>query len=168
MGAVRDSVEVATYSGRVSDPWLSPDQQRVWRTYLAMHAALFERIERDLQADVGMPMSYYLVLAMLSEAPEETLRMSELARRAQMSQSRLSHAVSRLEESDWVRRSPAQDDKRGQLAHLTDAGRGRLREVAPAHAETVRSTMFDVLSGAQLDQLGQICELVLDRIAATG
>lgn len=148
-------------------PWLTDEQQRVWRTYLGMQAALFERVERELQSSAGMPMAYYLVLAMLSEAPDETLRMSQLARQSQMSQSRLSHAVSRLEGSGWVTRSPASDDKRGQLAHLTDAGRARLIEVAPSHAETVRSLMFDGLSDRQLVELGEISRLVLDRIEST-
>ena len=145
------------------DPWLSAAQQRVWRTYLTMNAALNERIERDMQQAAGMPHAYYLVLAMLSESPDRTSRMSQLADLAQMSQSRLSHAVARLEESGWVIRTPAQDDKRGQLATLTDAGYTRLVEVAPTHAETVRSIMFDGLSQEQLVEFGKICEQVLER-----
>lgn len=147
-----------------AEPWLSAEQQRVWRTYLAMNAALNERIERDLQQAAGMPHAYYLVLAMLSEAPVRSLRMSHLAQVAQMSQSRLSHAVSRLEEAGWVRRTPAEDDKRGQLATLTEAGWERLVEVSPNHAETVRSIMFDPLSEDQLSEFGEICQLVLDQM----
>ena len=145
------------------DPWLSDAQQQVWRTFLTMNAALNERIERDIQQAAGMPHAYYLVLAMLSESPDRTSRMSQLADLAQMSQSRLSHAVARLEESGWVTRTPAQDDKRGQLATLTDAGYIRLVEVAPSHAETVRSIMFDGLSEEQLVEFGKICQQVLDR-----
>ncbi|GGM05234.1 MarR family winged helix-turn-helix transcriptional regulator [Nakamurella endophytica] len=145
------------------DPWLSDDQQRVWRSYLALHALLNERIERDMQQASGMPHAYYLVLAMLSEAPERTLRMSQLADLAQMSQSRLSHAVARLEEKGWVRRTPAPDDRRGQLATLTAAGYDQLVEVAPSHADTVRSFMFDPLSDQQLAALGEICQVILDR-----
>jgi DNA-binding MarR family transcriptional regulator len=144
-------------------PWLSDRQQQVWRSYIAMSAALDRRIERSTQDSAGMPHAYYLVLAMLSEAPDRTLRMSSLADQAQMSQSRLSHAVSRLEESGWVVRSDAPDDKRGHLATLTDAGWDRLVAAAPQHAETVRSVMFDGLTDEQLDQLGVICDLVLDR-----
>ena len=53
-----------------------------------------------------MPMAYYLILAMLSDVPGRTLRMSDLAAVTQSSQSRLSHAVSKLERNGWVRRSP--------------------------------------------------------------
>ena len=67
-------------------------------------------------------MAYYLILAMLSEVPGRTLRMSDLAAVTQSSQSRLSHAVSRLERNGWVRRTPCPDDRRSTLAQLTDAG----------------------------------------------
>ncbi|MTD17180.1 MarR family transcriptional regulator [Nakamurella sp. YIM 132087] len=128
-----------------------------------MRAALESRIERDTQRSAGMPHAYYLVLAMLSEAEDRTLRMSQLAEFAQMSQSRLSHAVARLEESGWVKRRSAPEDRRGQLATLTDAGWEVLVAAAPAHAETVRSIMFDCLSAEQVRQLTEICAIVLKR-----
>lgn len=143
------------------EPWLTHEQQATWRTYLAMTAALNARIERDLQHASGMPHAYYLILAMLSEAPGRSMRMHQLADIVQASQSRMSHAVARLEDYGWVRREQAPGDKRGQLAILTDAGHVRLVELAPGHAETVRSTMFDPLSDSQLLEFREICETVL-------
>ena len=145
------------------DPWLSDAEQQAWRAFLAMRTALDTRIERDLQSRAQMPHAYYLVLAMLSEAPDRTLRMSQLAIMAQMSQSRLSHAVARLEESGWVRRTPAADDRRGQLAILTEAGWDRLTEVAPQHALTVRSVVFDGLSADQIAQFAEMCRIITER-----
>ena len=78
-------------------------------------------------------MAYYLILAMLSDVPGRTLRMSDLAAVTQSSQSRLSHAVSRLERNGWVRRTPCPDDRRSTLAQLTDAGFAALAEAAPGH-----------------------------------
>src|SRR3712207_7748032 len=76
---------------------------------------------------------------MLSEAPGRSRRMSDLARRANQSQSRLSHTVARLEERGWVRREPSPEDGRGNVAVLTDAGWDVVRSVAPGHVEAVRS-----------------------------
>jgi DNA-binding MarR family transcriptional regulator len=151
-----------------NDPWLTQEQQQTWRTYLAMNAALNARIERDLQQLAGMPHAYYLILAMLSEAPGRSLRMNQLAEMVLASQSRLSHAVARLEDQGWVRREQASGDRRGQVAILTDAGYQRLVEVAPGHAETVRSTMFDALSADQLDAFRTICETVLHEMKDDG
>ena len=147
-----------------NDPWLTEQQQQAWRTYLAMTAALNARIERDLQRAAGMPHAYYLILAMLSEAPGRSLRMNQLAEMVLASQSRLSHAVARLEDQGWVRREQAAGDRRGQVAMLTDAGYQRLVQVAPSHAETVRSTMFDPLSDGQLEDFRRICETVLEQM----
>ena len=142
-------------------PWLSEEQQHVWREFLRMTGQLNERIERDLQQAAGMPHAYYLILAMLSEAPGRQLRMNQLAEVVRASQSRVSHAVARLEEAGWVQRIPAPGDRRGQIAELTDAGFERLVEVAPSHAETVRSIMFDPLSAEQLKNFDDICQTIL-------
>ena len=143
------------------DPWLSDEQQSVWRAFLRVSGQLNECVERDMQQVGGMPHAYYLILAMLSEAPDRSLRMNQLAEVVRASQSRVSHAVARLEESGWVRRVPAPGDRRGQIATLTDAGFDRLVEVAPGHADTVRSIMFDPLSHEQLTQFRDICQTIL-------
>ncbi|MGS0686543.1 MarR family winged helix-turn-helix transcriptional regulator [Nakamurella sp. GG22] len=143
------------------DPWLSDEQQHVWRDFLRLSGQLSGHIERDLQQAAGMPHAYYLILAMLSEAPRRSLRMNQLAEVVRASQSRVSHAVARLEEAGWVRRMPAPGDRRGQVAELTDAGFERLVEVAPSHAETVRSIMFDPLSPQQLKNFADICATIL-------
>jgi DNA-binding MarR family transcriptional regulator len=150
------------------EPWLSKAQQQTWRAYLAMTAALNARIERDLQQAAGLPHAYYLILAMLSEAPDRSLRMNQLAEIVLASQSRLSHAVARLEEQGWVRREQALGDRRGQVAILTDTGYQRLTEAAPSHAETVRSTVFDPLSDEQVEAFRTICETVLNEMKDDG
>lgn len=147
-----------------SDPWLSSSQQAAWRAFLTMSGELNERIERDLHAAAGMPHAYFIILVSLSEAPDGCLRMNQLATAARSSQSRLSHAVARLEQSGWVRRTPAPGDRRGQIAELTPAGRAELERVAPGHAETVRSMVFDGLDDDQVAELRHICEIVTARL----
>jgi DNA-binding MarR family transcriptional regulator len=146
---------------RMADqPWLSDAQQRVWRQYLYLNRRLQERIERDMQQQSGMPLAYYLILAMLSEAPQHSLRMNQLAEIVEASQSRTSHAVARLEEKGWVRRDRSAEDRRGQVAVLTDAGWTRVQQLAPGHADTVRSTMFDGLDDRDLTELSRLFDKI--------
>src|SRR5690554_7859701 len=84
--------------------WLTDREQQAWRAYLVATARLQEVLDRDLQAQSGIPHTYYMILAMLSEAPEHGIRMSELAEVLKSSVSRLSHAVRKLEEAGWIRR----------------------------------------------------------------
>ena len=111
---------------------------------------LQDRLDRDLTHATGISHAYYEILVALSEAPGRMMRMSELADRCLSSRSRLSHAVSRLEERGWVRRQVCAEDGRGQLAVLTDEGFAALEAAAPVHVESVRTHLFDQLSPRQV------------------
>jgi DNA-binding MarR family transcriptional regulator len=148
-----------------SPRWLDADEQRAWRAFLAASRLLFERLDRELQAQSGMPTSYYEVLVRLSETPERAMRMSELARSSLSSPSRLSHAVARLEELGWVRRESCPTDRRGAFARLTDEGFAALEAAAPGHVEGIRAHLIDQLSREQVAQLGEIGEAVVRHLA---
>jgi DNA-binding MarR family transcriptional regulator len=143
-------------------PWLDEDEQRVWRAFLSANRRVMVEIDRQLHRDSDMPHGYYEIMVRLSEAPERTLRMSELAASTLASRSRVSHAVARLQEQGWVERRECPSDRRGQLATLTDAGFAALAAAAPGHVETVRTLVFDALSPAQVRQLEEISRRLLD------
>jgi DNA-binding MarR family transcriptional regulator len=153
---------------RVSPPrWLSPAEQAVWRSFIEATQLLMERLDHELQRQSAMPHAYYEVLVRLSEVPDRRLRMSALADRSMSSRSRLSHAVTRLEEAGWVRRETCRTDRRGQFAVLTDAGFAALEAAAPGHVESVRSHLFDPLNSQQVKQLGEICAAITARLRET-
>jgi DNA-binding MarR family transcriptional regulator len=144
--------------------WLTDEEERVWRGFLGAVDLLRGHVEAQLQRDAGMPHAYYETLAVLSEAPEKTLRMSELAEKCRSSRSRLSHAVARLEENGWVRRHTCATDRRGAFASLTDEGLAALEAAAPGHVEAVREALFEALSPDQLRQLGEISAAIANRL----
>jgi DNA-binding MarR family transcriptional regulator len=136
--------------------WLSPAEQRAWRSYISAASLLEDTIDRQLQAEAGMPHLYYSVLATLSEAPDRRLRMTELAEILKITRSRLTYAVTRLENDGAVRREGCPTDKRGHVAVLTDEGMAVLERTAPGHVETVRAAVFDHLTPEQVAQLEEI------------
>jgi DNA-binding MarR family transcriptional regulator len=140
--------------------WLSPREQAAWRTYLDSTRQLLHTLEAQLQADAGMPMAYYEILVNLSEAPDRTLRMGALATAVRSSTSRLSHAVSRMEDCGWVRREAHPTDRRATFAVLTDDGRAALANAAPGHVNAVREHLLRRLSPEQLDQLIDISRAI--------
>jgi DNA-binding MarR family transcriptional regulator len=145
--------------------WLDPTEQQAWRSFLAASRALMATLDRELQRDAGMPHAYYEILVRLSEAPERRRRMSDLAEATGGSRSQLSHAVARLSDYGWVRREDCPDDRRGQLAVLTDAGFEALAAAAPGHVEGVRRHLFDPLTPEQTAQLRQISETLVAHLA---
>jgi DNA-binding MarR family transcriptional regulator len=141
--------------------WLDEEEQKAWRAWLYSSMLLQDQLDRELTHETGISHAYYEILVQLSEAPGRALRMSQLADRSLSSRSRLSHAVSRLEERGWVRRQVCESDGRGQLALLTDEGFAALEAAAPTHVEGVRSHLFDQLSPEQVAAMRDIGETLL-------
>lgn len=134
--------------------WLSAEQQRVWRAYLAVVSGLQLAMNRQLQADCGISLGDYDVLVALSE--RGPLRVFELGESVAWEQSRLSHQLRRMRERGLVERRGSEDDRRGATVSLTPAGRAALRAAAPGHAELVRSVMFDGVHAEELAVLERV------------
>jgi DNA-binding MarR family transcriptional regulator len=149
---------------RVPQRWLDEEQQRTWRAWLTASELVPRVLDAQLQRDAGISHAAYVVLAMLSESPTRSRRMSDLALRANQSQSRLSHTVARLEERGWVRRERCADDGRGHLAVLTDAGWDTVCSVAPGHADAVREAVFGPLTHEQTKAVGDALEAIVERL----
>ena len=141
--------------------WLTDDEAKTWRAFIFATQRVDEVLDRQLQRDAGMPHAYYSILAALSDAPERTMRMSDLARAVRFSQSRLTHAVASMERSGWLQRRACPDDKRSQLVAMTRDGITKMRAIAPGHVAEVRATIFDKLTVAQVTHLREICETLL-------
>ena len=144
--------------------WLTEKEQRAWRAYIAATHLLEDAIDRQLQQDAGMPHLYYSILANLSEAPEHSLRMTDLAERTKITRSRLTYAVTRLEKDGLIRREDCKWDKRSSFATLTDEGMAVLERTAPGHVETVRSLLLDQLTPQQVEQLEEIFSTVVQAL----
>lgn len=70
----------------------------------------------------------YDVLITLAEAPDQRLRMSELAGATFLSNSGISRRVARLEKEGFLRWEACENDGRVFYALLNEAGREALRE----------------------------------------
>jgi DNA-binding MarR family transcriptional regulator len=154
----------------MNDPgprWLSPDEQHTWREAIQAWQWVLAAVDAQLQRDSGMPLAYYEILVRLSEAPDRSLRMTQLAEASSSSKSRVSHAVARLEERGWVRRMDCPTDRRGQIAVLTDQGFAALSAAAPGHVEQVRQVLFDALTEEQLRQLDRTSAAILAKAASS-
>jgi DNA-binding MarR family transcriptional regulator len=125
-------------------------------------------LDAQLRRDAGLLHFEYFVLAMLSEAPKRTLRMSALAAQTNSTPARLSHVVARLEARGLVERCPCPEDARATNARLTDIGWHKVREAAPGHTANVRENVIDALTSEQVRQLADIAEAILGRLDPEG
>jgi DNA-binding MarR family transcriptional regulator len=134
--------------------WLDDEEMRAWRGLVETYAELTAVLEAELLDGFGIDSGDYGVLVNLSEAPEQRLRMCDLAARLHLSPSGLTRRLDGLVKAGYVAREPSATDRRVTLAVLTDAGRATLEAAAPVHVEGVRRTFVDHLSRSQLRQLG--------------
>jgi DNA-binding MarR family transcriptional regulator len=136
--------------------WLGDDEQLAWRTLINVHGHLMARLDAELQAAHHLGLADYEVLVHLSEAPERSLRMSELAERLLLSPSGLTRRLDGLVREGLVERQAYLSDRRGSLAVLTPAGLARLEEAAPTHVAGVRTYVVGSLGRDRLLQLAEI------------
>lgn len=144
-------------------PWLDTEQQRVWRAFLGATTVLNDRLDRDLRNQHGLSMPEYEILVRLSEAPDRSIRMAELADAVSHSRSRVTHTIARLEREGIVRRGQCSDDGRGVSAVLTDHGFSILEQAAHTHVRGVNDYLIQNADPEDFKALGRI----MDRVQET-
>lgn len=148
-----------------SEPqWLSPEERSAWLALTGLLVRLPGALDNQLERDSGLSFFEYMVLAMLAEQQDQTLRMSALAELTNGSLSRLSHVVRRLENQGLVRRETSQEDRRATNAILTPDGRDRVEAAAPGHVQHARERVVDAVDPSDLATFGKVAWQILDRL----
>jgi DNA-binding MarR family transcriptional regulator len=151
-------------SAATTPHWLTPAQLDTWQAFTLMLARLPTALEAQLQRDAQLSYIEYYALANLSDAPNHTMRISELAVLTNAEISRLSHLVTRLEKRGFVRRQPDPTNGRYTNAVLTDAGYEHLVAAAPGHVAAVRELVIDAFEDSELNALQGIAQRIIARI----
>src|ERR1700751_2075026 len=141
----------------MSSEWLTPEQQRTWRTYLRMSTLLPAYLARQLQRDSGLSLPEYEGLVQLSEAPGNRMLPFQLCEALNWEQSRLSHQLSRMEKRGLVAREECAADGRGAEVILRTDGADSIRSAAPGHVAAVREVMFGRLTDDERAAFEKAC-----------
>jgi len=144
--------------------WLTAEEQRLWRGWIAASMLLPQRLNRDLQDLHGLTGTDYQILVELSESPDRQVRMSVLADHVQLSRSRLSHQIDRMTKAGLVSRAECEQDGRGMYAVLTDQGWETIVAAAPDHVASVRRHLVDRLTPQEFEAFGNTCIKIADAL----
>lgn len=141
-----------------------PDEHQLaaWRSFLHAHATVVDRLDRELQSEHGIPLSWYEVLLHLNAVPDHRLRLSSLADRLLLSRSGLTRLVDRMVAAGLIEREACPTDRRGAFAVLTEAGGVLLRRAAPDHLRGVRDHFVALLTVDEVDAIGSGLARVAD------
>jgi DNA-binding MarR family transcriptional regulator len=132
-----------------------PERLAVWRALLATHARITNQLSAELEAERELPLSWYEVLLVLSEAGGH-LRMSELADRLIVNRSSLTRQCDRMVDAGLITREPVAGDARGIQAVLTRLGRETFRRAAPAHLRSVHRHFTQYLTDTDVAALARL------------
>jgi len=152
----------------VNTKWLSAEEMAAWRKFVAVVQLLPGALDTQLQRDADLSHFEYFVMAILSEAPSRTLRMTSLALETNATLPRLSHVVARLEKRGYVRRSPCEEDRRATNATLTASGWEKVVASAPGHVGAVRDAVIDPLDARDIADLDRVMGRMLARLDTEG
>jgi DNA-binding MarR family transcriptional regulator len=144
--------------------WLDADQQGSWRSFVVGVTLLLDRLDADLQRAHGLSLTEYEILVRLSERPERSMRMAQLADALAHSRSRVTHTVARMEKAGLVARCASPEDGRGIVCALTDRGNDLLGEAAPVHVQGVRDYLVDLADRDDFAALGRVMNAVTDQL----
>lgn len=140
---------------------LDPLRNSAWRSLLTVHIRLLDLIAHKLtQADLP-PLEWYDVLLTLKEAPDYSLRLSELAERVLLSRSNLTRLVDRLEKADLLYRKSCPSDRRGTYAVLTESGLSMQQKMWLVYSDGIAEYFATHISDAEARTLQQICDRLL-------
>lgn len=145
---------------------LDDDELATWLPIIRFVQLLPQVLDRALKDEVGLNHARYAILVTLAGQGEDAVTMTELARIAGLSRSRLSHALDSLEERGWVERTSCSTDKRALSATLTPAGRDMLRAAAPVHVAQIRELILDPLPAEDRQRLQDILGALLPGVTA--
>lgn len=141
--------------------WLNDDERDAWLFLSSVIFNLPGSLETQLERDSDLSFVEYMVLAMLSEAPDSRLTMTELAHQTNTLLPRLSRVVTRLEKHEYVERSVWAKDRRVSICKLLPAGAEKVQAAAPGHVAEVRRQIFNRINKRQTTQLAKIGESIL-------
>ena len=139
-------------------------KKSTWRLVLETYSALMRLFAEEMWRDFDLTLDQYDVLAHLAEAPDQRLRMSELADSLVLSRSWLTRRIDRMEEAGLVRRIPAGDDARSTFTTLTPKGRRLFEHAVAAHRKSVKRNFLDQLFPEEDESIRAAFERISGRL----
>ena len=133
--------------------WLDEEEMAAWRSMIDVYQDVVASLNAELVEGHALTEGDYGVLVTLSEAPDDRLRMCDLASSLHLSPSGITRRLDGLVKLGLVAREPSTEDRRVMLAVLTPGGRGALDRAAPDHVDSVRRHFLDHLSRTQIRNL---------------
>jgi len=148
---------IAERDGKTAD--VDPHRE-AWIAVSQAHSAVTGRLQEALTAAELPPLPWFEVLATLDRAPEQRLKMGELAEALVITRGGLTKLVDRLIKAGLLERTFCETDRRVSYATLLPAGVELLEEMRPIVRAELAAAFSARLSVEQAEQLREMLDSV--------
>lgn len=138
-----------------------------WRNLHIADGVVCGKLNGRLNHAAGCSLTEHDLMAWLSAAPGQRLRMSDLAARLRVSPGGVTRIADRLVARGWIERDQSPDNRREVRLALTSTGTAAFSLARTAYSEVLRDTLSKYLDDGDLDTLGAIAGKFLDRLGET-
>lgn len=154
--AARDRATVAAL-GTASE---TTPHGEAWGALTRTHAAVTQRLQDALAQAEFPPLPWYEMLAVVAAAPEQRMRMGDLAEALVITRGGLTKLVDRLVKAGLLERTFCESDRRVSYATLLPAGAELLAEMRPVVVAELQVAFAANLSESQAKELRQTLDSV--------
>lgn len=134
----------------------------MWRAFLQTHSTVVKYLERRMEEQHGLPLSWWDVLLQLADGPDGKLRMGELAESVLLTRSGITRLVDRMIGEGLVGREPCPGDRRGYYAVITQKGLDTIERVGPDHSKDAWEVFLGHINEEEAALMGQVFDRVLN------
>ena len=133
---------------------------RAWRAFHKIGTSLLPHLSRQITQHSGITAAEYVVLVSLSELPVSEISLNRLATNLGWEISRMSHQISRMEESGLVKKTRNSEDSRSFNVSITPQGRKVAESAIPLQSKEINHCFSEVLTKQQMETLIDISEVI--------
>ena len=133
---------------------------KAWRAFHKIGTSLLPHLGRQITNHSGISGTEYVVLVALSELTVPSANLNRLAQGLGWEISRMSHQISRMEETGFVKKSRNTDDSRCFDVSITAKGRKIADAAVPLQSKEINHCFSEVLTQAQMKSLIEISEAI--------
>ena len=156
----------ATAEAACAESELDPHRE-AWIAIAQTHAAITGRLQEALTSAELPPLPWFEVLATLDRAPEQRLKMGDLAEALVITRGGLTKLVDRLIKAGLLERTFCETDRRVSYATLLPAGVELLAEMRPVVRGELAAAFTANLSVAEAEELRTTMERIRSSACGT-
>lgn len=160
--------EVAPTATPTHDTCGGSPHREAWLALARAHAAITGRMQEALTAAGLPPLPWFEVLVTIAAAPEQRLKMGDLAEALVITRGGLTKLVDRLIKAGLLERTFCETDRRVSYATLLPAGAELLEEMRPVVSAELDLAFDGNLSDGEADQLRETLERLRGSACGTG